>query len=396
MKRLVLAAALVSAATMTVGASADSGGSVLDARAVLPADTFAPGPASGAFITPANGRTPPFPSQPVQGISAVNPAGDGSLWIMEDNGYGAQNNSADFLLRVYRVSPNWETSRGGPGSVDVGSFLQLRDPDGKVPWPITRSDRLLTGADFDIESFRLAKDGTMWFGDEFGPFLLHTDSSGKLLEAPIPLPGVKSPQNPTLAPGETPNLPSSKGFEGMAISENHKTLYPMLEGSLTTDPVRTRLWINEFDLRTESYTGRRWAYPMDSPADSIGDLTLLDGRRFLVIERDNNQGSAAALKKIYEIDLRRVRADGFLVKREVVDLLHIADPSLISLPARDGDIGLGNPFAMPFVTIESVLPLDDNRLLVINDNNYPFSAGRNPNRPDDTEFVVIRTEALDD
>jgi hypothetical protein len=26
---------------------------------------------------------------------------------------------------------------------------------------------------------------------------------------------------------------------------------------------------------------------------------------------------------------------------------------------------------------------------VINDNNYPFSAGRDPALPDDTEFVVL-------
>jgi len=48
-----------------------------------------------------------------------------------------------------------------------------------------------------------ASDGTLWFGDEFGPFLLHTDATGKLLEAPIALPDfsnpgkqVRSPQNP--------------------------------------------------------------------------------------------------------------------------------------------------------------------------------------------------------
>src|SRR5439155_24986175 len=63
--------------------------------------------------------------------------------------------------------------------------------------------RVLTGADFDIESFQKAQDGTLWFGDEFGPFLLHTDANGKVLEAPIALPDfdnpgkqVRSPQNP--------------------------------------------------------------------------------------------------------------------------------------------------------------------------------------------------------
>jgi hypothetical protein len=43
----------------------------LERFAALPADTFAPGPTSGQFISPANGRTPPFAhKQPVQGVSS--------------------------------------------------------------------------------------------------------------------------------------------------------------------------------------------------------------------------------------------------------------------------------------------------------------------------------------
>src|SRR5262249_56578230 len=87
------------------------GGTTLQARAVLPADTFAPGPPSGAFITPANGRTPPFPSQPVQGISAVLPAGSHKFWVMEDNGYGTKANSSDVLLRGYPLPPPLETAK---------------------------------------------------------------------------------------------------------------------------------------------------------------------------------------------------------------------------------------------------------------------------------------------
>jgi hypothetical protein len=94
------------------------------------------------------------------------------------------------------------------------------------------------------------------------------------------------------------------------------------------------------------------------------------------------------------VDLREVGPDGFLVKREVLNLLTIPDPEGISLPGRPGDFGLGDPFRFPFQTIKSVLPLGGSRLLVANDNNFPFSAGRNPGLPDDNELIVVRVPSL--
>src|SRR5262249_9712543 len=137
----------------------------LEARAVLPADTFFGGPASGSQLgsAPINGRTPPFAGQPVQGFSALIKADGDSYWAMCDNGFGAKNNSADFLLRAYRIKPDFETSKGGTGTVGILGFMQFRDPDHRVPWPIVNdatSERNLTGADFDIESMRDAHDGT--------------------------------------------------------------------------------------------------------------------------------------------------------------------------------------------------------------------------------------------
>ena len=41
-----------------------------------------------------------------------------------------------------------------------------------------------------------------------------------------------------------------------------------------------------------------------------------------------------------------------------------------------------------------MLVLDNNRLLVINDNNYPGSAGREFGVPDNNEFIVIHTAPL--
>ena len=44
-----------------------------------------------------------------------------------------------------------------------------------------RNRRLLTGADFDVESIARMDDGTFWVGEEFGPYLLHFDEQGALL-----------------------------------------------------------------------------------------------------------------------------------------------------------------------------------------------------------------------
>jgi len=317
---------------------------------------------------------------------------------MPDNGYGAKTNSGDFLLRLYRVRPDFKTADGGSGTIAVLGFAQLRDPDNRIPFALFRPDRLLTGADFDLESVRLAKNGDLWFGEEFGPFILHTDGTGKVLEAPFSLPNVMSPQNPFLPNPDAWTIRASRGFEGMALSIDGKTLYSVLEGALRTDPDVRRRVINEFDIRSRSYTGKKWQYHVDAgfPDALIGDFTALDEHRFVLIERDDFQGIEAQQKKIYVVDLRRVDADGFLEKRLVLDLLQISDPDGISLPARAGEFGVGNPFKFPLQSVESLEVLGGERLAIANDNNYPFSDGRwtSRNRPDDTEIIVVRVPAL--
>jgi hypothetical protein len=394
------AAALVLAAPASAAPATAAGDEPpkLLGRAILPSDAYQPGPPSGAFITGDNGVTPPFPGQPIPGFSAVLDAGHGTFWAMPDNGYGAKTNSGDFLLRLYRIRPDFRTADGGGGTVAVLGFLQLRDPDGKVPFALFRPDRLLTGADFDLESVRRARDGSLWFGEEFGPFLLHTDATGKVLEAPVPLPGVQSPQNPFLPDPDAWTIRASRGFEGMARSIDGRRLYPMLEGALRNDPDPRRRILNEFDLNAGAYTGRTWQYRVDEgfPDAVIGDLTALDRHRFVLIERDDAQGVDARQKKIYLIDLRRVDADGFLHKRLVLDLLHIPDPAGISLPPRPGEFGVGDPFSFPLQSVESLEVLGDERMLIANDNNYPFSDGRwvARDRPDDTELIVVHAPAL--
>ncbi|MDY6992853.1 MAG: esterase-like activity of phytase family protein, partial [Pseudomonadota bacterium] len=189
---------------------------ILIGRAILPAATFAQGPTSGQYLEQAliNGQALPFiDKQPVQGFSAILDNADGSFLAMSDNGFGKLENSADYHLRVYTLRPEFKTANGGNGEITVEGFFELTDPNKRIPFTITNEftlERILTGADFDLESFRKAPDGTFWFGDEFGPFLLHTDAQGVVLAPPIALPDfdhpgqeIRAPQNPLNEEGAT-------------------------------------------------------------------------------------------------------------------------------------------------------------------------------------------------
>ncbi|WP_414579155.1 phytase [Anabaena sp. CCY 9402-a] len=726
--------------------------------AALPADTFAEGTPAGSAVTGnTNGRDLPFANQPVQGFSAVQVADDNSYWFLSDNGFGSKANSPDYLLRIYRLDPSFQgTEVDGDRSVDVLDFIQLSDPDNKVPFTIVNEntgERLLTGADFDIESLVIAEDGTLWVGEEFGPYLLHFDATGKLLDAPIPTPNitnlntltgqaplvighrgasgelpehtlaayqlaiergadfiepdivvtkdgvliarhepnlinttnvadlaqfsdrkkvknvdgrdeegffaedftlaeiktlrariqpsfrnqefddlyeiptleeiinlvkqveadtgkkigiypetkhptyftqqgydisqqlidtlvannftdptrvfiqsfevgnlkalnnvimpaagidlplvqlldafdvnldgslqevqpydfvvsgdtrnyadlrtaaglqeiatyadgigpwkrmirsvqgvdadgdgqaddvngdgavndadktltapttliqdahaagllvhaytfrnegrylaadynnnpeaeyrdliqlgldgyftdfpgtgdrvrdvlagefVRSPDNPDfLTEPANPNLSGSRGFEGMAISLDKQTLYPMLEGTVTGDPANS-LRIYKFDVASEQYQGLVGFYRLDRPNYAIGDITVINENEFLVIERDGGQGTGAQFKKLFKVDFSQKDANGFIAKEEIGDLLNISDPKDLN---GDGS----TKFTFPFVTIESVVVLDEKTLLLANDNNYPFSVGRPPGI-DNNEFIVLELD----
>ncbi len=392
-----LVAAVISPATAGPPPSGSNGPDravrpTLAARATLSADFLAPGPPSGALATPANGRSGPFAGQVIPGFSAMVENGDGTFWAQPDNGFGTKANSADFLLRLYLVRPDWETADGGDGAIEIERYVSLRDPDHRIPFPITNDatdTRLLTGADFDIESLVRDPDGTFWIGEEFGPFLLHVAADGTVLEAPVPLPGVKSPQNPFLVAGETPRLPASRGFEAMAGSANGRYLYPILEGALVDDPDPRRRVVHEFDVKSGSYTGRTWDYQVDEPGNFVADAFTVRNGRLLVLERDNFDGAAAVTKRIYTVDLRDTDADGFVTKTLLVDLLRIANPDRIGLAASPGAYGVADPFSFPMVSVETVVELRDGRLLVANDNNYPGDDARVPGTPDDTEMIVV-------
>ena len=363
----------------------------------------------------------PFQGQPRQGHSGIKTMGDGSFWIITDNGFGAKANSMDSMLYLNHYRIDWATGQWQP--LDT---IFLHDPDKKVPFRIVHEGtekRYLTGSDFDIEGFQFIGDH-IWIGDEFGPYVLKTDKTGKVLgmfETLADGKPVRSPEHWQVASPGAPgltytnvNLRRSKGYEGFAASKDGKFIYGLLEGPIFDADKKD--WervdgkeaarILEFDVAAEKWTGRFWLYPFEANGYAIGDFNMIDASTGLIIERDNGEGTAdkacaagvrgtdcfpdiAKFKRVYKIEMNDANVGKPVRKIAYIDLMKIQDPAKKARkPLNDGVL------IFPFWTIENVDVVDDKHIVVGNDNNLPFSSSRLPNRADDNELVLLEVEAL--
>lgn len=414
----------------------------LAGQAILPANTMTAAPAdapeflktSGKFTTPGkrveklgtvDGKDGarvtdvklPMDGQPIQGFSGIKAMADGTFWTLSDNGFGSKANSSDAMLFLHQVKLDWATNK-----MDVVKNIFLSDPNKIAPFPIVMEGsekRYLTGADFDIESIQPVADG-FWLGEEFGPYLIKVDALGQLTDVVATMVDgkpVKSPDNPTLSMPANPaakipvfNLKRSGGYEGMAMSKDGSKLYGLLEGPLFLEDGkvehvdgRTALRVIEFDIASKSWTGRSWLYPLAEKGVAIGDFNMIDATTALVIERDNGAGSKdkacadpkqlkpdcfeapAELKRVYKIEFNDADVGKAVRKIGYIDLLNIQDPD------NKKKVAGGKPgvYDMPFVTIENVDQVDATHIVIGNDNNLPFSAGRTVDKADDNEFSLL-------
>ena len=380
------------------------------------ANTFVGDPkwprASGGFL--------PLKGQSVQGFSGIQPVGDGTFLALTDNGFGNKVNSMDALLMVHHVKPDWQT-----GKVRMLKTTFLRDPDRKVPFFIQNensAERYLTGSDFDVESIQRVGN-EWWFGDEFGPYVLRTTSDGKVLGVIETVVNGKKYQGPdhylhARPPVPTPlpfNVRRSGGFESMAKSVDGKKLYPMFEWPLWDAEAKayesqmgqnfTR--ILELDVASQKYTGQQWKYRFEKVGNVAADFQMVNAHIGLVIERDDasegvNPGCPqekrtdcfthpAQFKRVYKIDMSQVDADGFVKKVAFIDLTHIANP--------DGKAHWGDNtavFALPHLGPEGLAVVDAEHIVVVNDNNFPYSSGRTIGQPDHNEITLLNIKTLMD
>lgn len=441
-KSILAAMALILLASSAALAEEKVFPATLKAHAILPANTIIAAPAnaadylktSGKFATAdrkravelgsvggkdgvrPTGLSLPLNGQPMQGFSGIKAMEDDTFWSLSDNGFGNKLNSTDAMLMLHHLRIDWEA-----GKVQALKTLFMSDPDHKAPFPIVMegsATRYLTGGDFDVESIQPVADG-FWVGEEFGPYILKFDTAGKLTDVIATMVDgepVVSPDNPALTLQGDPskkapafNLKRSGGYEGLALSKDGTRLYGLLEGPIWADSEsveqadgRPALRIIELDAASKAWTGRSWLYPLAEGGEAIGDFNMLDEKTALVIERDNGAGTVdkacadpknpqpdcfavgSKVKRIYKIAMDDENVGGAVRKIGYIDLLKIADPD--HRKRQGGGEGF---YDMPFVTIENVDRVDATHIIVGNDNNLPFSAGRSLDRADDNEFVLL-------
>ena len=359
--------------------------------AEMPMHFYAEGPSEGQFN---GGAEIANHKQIIQGFSAVLQANQqNQFYFLTDNGFGEKNNSADALLRLYAVHIDFNTANKNNHSVLANQYVNISDPDKKLSFKIQADydhyyhaasnpavnkaiidNRWLTGADLDPESVRIDKTGNLWLGDEFGPFLINIDASGKVLRQEISLPNVMTPDNPNLNTAPA-NLAATGGFEGMAINPAGDKLYPMLESTVQGDPEKS-LRIYQFDINSAQYDKAFFRYQLND-GTSIGDFVAVNAHEFLVLERNDATAlTDKPIKKIYLIDVAKFDGAGFVYKQELVDLMQLQDPDDLN---RDGQ----KTYAFAHSHIENLLIIDKNTVLVANDNNYK---GR-------TYFIKVKLDA---
>lgn len=357
----------------------------------------------------------PFIGQPVQGMSgfAMNRAEDGSIYALTDNGFGTKVNSPDALLFFHRMKPDFES-----GKVERLESIFLRDPDHKVPFRIAyegTEGRYLTGADFDPESIQVL-NGEVWIGDEFGPYIIRAKLDGQIISVhqtmldgePLRGPDTPGVTVPAVA-GKDFRVQRSGGYEGMGLQPGTNLLWGMLEKPLygaDGQPEGQFLRVLTFDMGKADWTGQSYKFRLADGATAIGDFNFIDETRALVIERDNGEGDAsvacaadaadksacyplpAKVKNIVLVDTAKIDDEGFITRIGHINLMDIQDPDGkankdIVKTAEDGK------FSFPFFTIEDVMRVDDTHIMVANDNNLPFSGGREIGKAAHNEFILL-------
>lgn len=283
---------------------------------------------------------------------------------------------------------------------------------------------LLDPYGLDTEGIAVSSDG-FWISDEYRPSLVHVSFSGVILERLVPA-GTPTLGDESVVPVRRvlPAIYSkrraNRGIEGVALSNNGRYLYALLQNALdtkaattsdgvaipggTTPKLHRSLRLVEIDLRAKGgpVVNREFLYQIDAndnprPADvsaadwqdlyRTSDIAWIGPSRIAVDDRDDAPaGGGTDHKVIYAVDLSRgtdlttLPAGSVAAVDRDTGALDAYTPELLAAagitPAPKTPI-LDVGATYPHDKLEGVALVGRDRVAVVNDNDFGLGAQLN-------------------
>jgi hypothetical protein len=203
-----------------------------------------------------------------------------------------------------------------PSSSSPASPNALRD---EVPFACDAVTPIAGNPDgHDTEDLVRDVHGTFWTIEEYAPSISKIDAGGVVLKRFVPAGRESVSGTHFSVVGNLPQIlgrrPRNRGFEGIAITPNNKTLMAAVQSPLTNPNTATGnasrvVRLIAFDTETETPVAE-YVYVMQPVTDfepanpnptemKVSAITALDQFRFLVVERTDK------FAKIYKVDIRK-------------------------------------------------------------------------------------------
>ena len=326
------------------------------------------------------------------------------FWMLTDRGPNGQikidgSNRRTFWVpefnpTIVRVKLDGESVRiieavpiVGQSGKPVTGLPNLKDVD-ETPYNYSAQQILHFNSNgLDTEGLVRTSAGDFWLAEEYSPSLVHADSTGRVLKRYIPeqlrLDGTDYPIAQVL-PAIYGKRKINRGFEGLALSADEKTLYLVLQSPLVNpdrkigDTSRnTRVLV--FDIVSEKVTAE-YVYrfeisnefdpnPKNTPDEmKLSGVVAIGPTTLLILERTD------LVAKLYTVDTSRatnILGSKWDDPKTSPTLEALIDPSMaeVRVLPKSLVLDLSAVRGVP-EKIEGVCVLDQNTIAISNDNDF--------------------------
>jgi hypothetical protein len=266
--------------------------------------------------------------------------------------------------------------------------LSNLDKIDEAPYDYTAQNLLnYNPSGLDTEGLVRTSAGDFWLCEEYSPSILRVDKTGKVVKRYVPsglkLEGADYPVADTL-PAILGKRKSNRGFEGIGISQDEKTLYVVLQSPLLNPDSKTgnasrNTRVLVFDIASEKMVAE-YAYRFDAIQEfdtrpnltpdemKLSGVISLNNNTLLILERTD------VVAKVYSVDLSKAtnilgsKWDEAATTPTLEATEDLTGASVTALP-KTLVVDLFKVQGTPG-KIEGIAVVDKNTLAIANDNDF--------------------------